>query len=173
MVVRAIESPKIMEQVPEGLTKAVFDDPDVEAIRKAAFEVYTHSEMLDRDTVAAHLRILGRKRAVELLETFPVGQPMDPLSNEGRDWIDAIGRFHVARTLVAEVQATKRADEEGVEIMGAAHQARIMQKVIERRSASRSVVDETVTSPASDGAQDLRNAIGGMGAAMESKRSED
>jgi hypothetical protein len=98
---------------------------------------------------------------------------MDPGSNEGRDWLDAIGRFHVARTLAVEVQATKRADEEGVDIMSAAHQARIMQKVIERRSASRSVVDETVASSASDGVQDLRNAIGGMGAAMESKRSED
>ena len=61
----------------------------------------------------------------------------------------------------------------GVEIMSAAHQARIMQKVIARRSASRSVVDETVTSPAQDGVQELRNALGGMGAAMESKRSED
>jgi DNA primase len=173
LVVRAIESPRMMEQVPEGLAKAVFDDPDVDIIRTAAFDVYNGSEMLDRTTVAAHLRSLGRKRAVELLETFPVGQPMDPMSNEGRDWLDAIGRFHVARTLAVEVQATKRADEEGVEIMSAAHQARIMQKVIERRSASRSVVDEAITSPASDGAQDLRNAIGGMGAAMESKRSED
>jgi DNA primase len=173
LVVRAIESPRMMEQAPEALAKAVFDDPDADAIRTAAFDVYNGSEMLDRTTVAAHLRSLGRKRAVELLETFPVGQPMDPLSNEGRDWLDAIGRFHVARTLAVEVQATKRADEEGVEIMSAAHQARIMQKVIERRSASRSVVDEATTSPASDGAQDLRNAIGGMGAAMESKRSED
>lgn len=173
LVVRALESPKIMEQAPEALAKAVFDDPDVDAIRNAAFDVYNGSEMLDRATVAAHLRSLDRKRAVELLETFPVGQPMDPLSNEGRDWLDAIGRFHVARTLVAEVEATKRADEEGVEIMSAAHQARIMQKVIARRSASRSVVDETVTSPAQDGVQELRNALGGMGAAMESKRSED
>jgi DNA primase len=173
LVVRAIESPRMMEQAPEALAKAVFDDPDADAIRTAAFDVYNGSEMLDRTTVAAHLRSLGRKRAVELLETFPVGQPMDPLSNEGRDWLDAIGRFHVARTLAVEVQATKRADEEGVEIMSAAHQARIMLKVIERRSASRSVVDEATTSPASDGAQDLRNAIGGMGAAMESKRSED
>ena len=74
---------------------------------------------------------------------------------------------------MAEVQATKRAEEEGVEIMGAVHQARIMQKVIARRSASRSVVDEAVTSPASEGVQELRNALGGMGAAMESKRSED
>ena len=173
LVVRALESPKIMEQAPEALAKAVFDDPDVDAIRNAAFDVYNGSEMLDRATVAAHLRSLDRKRAVELLETFPVGQPMDPLSNEGRDWLDAIGRFHVARTLIAEVEATKRADEEGVEIMSAAHQARIMQKVIARRSASRSVVDETVTSSAQDGVQELRNALGGMGAAMESKRSED
>lgn len=173
LVVRALESPQIMEQGREVLFRAVFEDPDVSAIRDASFYVCDNTEMLDRPTVAAHLRSLGRKRAVELLETFPVGQPMDPRSNEGRDWIDAIGRFPVARTLVAEVQATKRADEEGVEIMSAAHQARIMQKVIERRSASRSVVDETVTSPAADGAQDLRNAIGGMGAAMESKRSED
>jgi DNA primase len=173
LVVRAIESPRMMEQAPEALAKAVFEDPDADAIRTAAFDVYNSAEMLDRTTVAAHLRSLGRKRAVELLETFPVGQPMDPLSNEGRDWLDAIGRFHVAKTLAVEVQATKRADQEGVEIMSAAHQARIMQKVIERRSASRSVVDEAITSPASDGAQDLRNAIGGMGAAMESKRSED
>lgn len=173
MVVRALESPQLMEQGREVLFRAAFDDPDVAALRDAAFYVYDNTEMLDRHTVAAHLRSLGRKRAVELLETFPVGQPMDPRSNEGRDWLDAIGRYPVARTLVAEVQATKRADEEGVEIMSAAHQARIMQKVIERRSASRSVVDEAITSPASDGVQDLRNAIGGMGAAMESKRSED
>ena len=173
LVVRALESPQLMEQGREVLFRAAFDDPDVSAIRDAAFYVYDNTEVLDRTTVAAHLRSLGRKRAVELLETFPVGQPMDPRSIEGRDWLDAIGRFPVARTLVAEVQATKRADEEGVELMSAAHQARIMQKVIERRSASRSVVDETVTSPAADGVQELRNAIGGMGAAMESKRSED
>jgi DNA primase len=173
LVVRAMENPQIMEQSREVLVKAAFEDPDVQSIRDAAFYVYDHTEMLDRAAVAAHLRSLGRKRAVELLETFPVGQPMDPRSNEGRDWLDALGRFPVARTLVAEVQATKQAHEEGVEIMGAVHQARIMQKVIARRSASRSVVDEAVTSPANEGVQELRNALGGMGAAMESKRSED
>lgn len=173
LVVRALESPQIMEQGREVLFRAVFPDTDVALIRDAAFYVYDNTEMLDRHGVAAHLRSLGRKRAVELLETFPVGQPMDPRSNEGRDWLDAIGRFPVARTLVAEVEATIRADGEGVELMSAAHQARIMQKVIARRSASRSVVDETVTSPAQDGVQELRDALGGMGAAMESKRSED
>jgi DNA primase len=173
LVIRALESPHIMEQSREALFRAAFEDPDVQAIRDAAFYVYDHTEMLDRPTVAAHLRSLGRKRAVELLETFPVGQPMDPRSAEGRDWLDALGRFPVARTLVGEVKATVRAEEEGVEMMSASHQARIMAKVLDRRRASRSVVDEAVTSPADEGVQELRDAVGGMGAAMENKRSED
>lgn len=173
LVVRAIESPGIMELAREALTRAAFEDPDVVAIRDAAFYVYDHTEMLDRPAVAAHLRSLGRKRAVELLETFPVGQPMDPRSAEGRDWLDALGRFPVAKALVGEVKATVRADEEGVEMMSAAHQARIMQKVIARRSASRSVVEEAASSPADQGVQELRDAVGGMGVAMENKRSED
>jgi DNA primase len=173
LVVRALESPQILEQSHETLFKATFDDQDVEAIRKAAFDLYESAEMLDRNTVAAHLRSLGRKRAVELLETFPVGRPMDPRSAEGRDWLDALGRFPVARTLVGEVKATVRAEGEGVEIMSASHQARIMAKVLDRRRASRSVVDEAVTSPADEGVQELRDALGGMGAAMELKRSED
>lgn len=173
LVVRALESPAIMEQGREVLFRAVFEDPDVAAIRDAAFYVYDNTEMLDRPAVAAHLRSLGRKRAVELLETFPVGQPMDPRSAEGRDWLDALGRFPVARKLVGEVKATVRADDEGVEIMSASHQARIMAKVIDRRRASRSVIDEAVTSPADEGVQELRDAIGGMGVAMENKRSED
>jgi DNA primase len=173
LVVRAIESPEIMEQAREALTRAAFDDADVIAIRDAAFYVYDHAEMLDRSAVAAHLRSLGRKRAVELLETLPVGQPMDPRSNEGRDWLDALARFPVARTLVSEVKATVRADEEGEAVMAKAHQARIMAKVIARRRASRSVLDEAATTPASQGVQDLRDAVGEMGAAMENKSSED
>jgi hypothetical protein len=79
----------------------------------------------------------------------------------------------VAKALVGEVKATVRAEEEGVEVMSAAHQARIMQKVIARRTARRSVVEEAVASPADQGVQELRDAVGGMAAAMENKRSED
>ncbi|HOZ28608.1 MAG TPA: DNA primase [Hyphomonadaceae bacterium] len=173
LLVRAIETPELFESAREALAKSEYDDPDIGAIRDTAFDVYQSSEKLDLPTVAAHLRILDRKRAVELLEPFLRRQPGNNPDGAGQDWLDAMERFPVARTLVAEVQATKWAEEEGVEIMGAVHQARIMQKVIARRSASRSVVDEAVTSPASEGAQELRNALGGMGAAMESKRSEE
>ena len=173
LLVRAIMAPELFESAREALAKSEYDDPDVAAIRDTAFDVYQSAEKLDLPTVAAHLRILDRKRAVELLEPSLRRQPDNDPDAASQDWLDAMERFPVARTLVAEVQATKRAEEEGVEIMGAVHQARIMQKVIARRSASRSVVDEAVTSPASEGAQELRNALGGMGAAMESKRSED
>ena len=74
---------------------------------------------------------------------------------------------------MSEIEEAKRAEGEGVDVMSPAHQARLMQKVIARRSASRSVVDETVTFSAQEGVQELRDALGGMGAAMESKRSED
>ncbi len=173
LLVRAIMVPDRFEAAREAIAKTEYGDPDVGAIRDTAFDVYESAEKLDLDTVAAHLRILDRKRAVELLEPFLRRQLGDDPEAMSRDWLDATERFPVAKTLVGEVQATIRADEEGVEIMGAAHQARIMQKVIARRSASRSVVDEAATSPASEGADRLRNAVGGMGAAMESKRSED
>jgi DNA primase len=173
LLVRAILVPEHFESAREALAKTEYEDPDVQVIRDTAFDVYQSSEKLDLPTVAAHLRILDRKRAVELLEPYLRRQPGDDPDVTSRDWLDAMERFPVARTLVGEVQATKRADEEGVEIMSAVHQARLMQKVIARRSASRSVVDEAVTSPASEGAQELRNALGGMSAAMESKRSED
>ncbi len=173
LLIRAILVPEHFESAREALAKSEYDDPDVAAIREAAFDVYQSAEKLDLPTVAAHLRILDRKRAVELLEPFLRRQPGADLDVGSRDWLDAMERFPIARTLVAEVQATKRADEEGVEIMSAAHQNRLMQKVIARRSASRSVVDEAVATPASEGVQELRNALGGMGAAMESKHSED
>src|SRR6185295_7965711 len=54
LVVRALESPQILEQSREALLKAAFEDPDVEAIRKAAFDLYETVEMLDRSAVAAH-----------------------------------------------------------------------------------------------------------------------
>ena len=83
LVVRALESPQIMEQGREALAGRFSTIRTSTAIRDAAFYVYDNTEMLDRPTVAAHLRSLGRKRAVELLETFPVGQPMDPRVERG------------------------------------------------------------------------------------------
>jgi DNA primase len=171
LVVRAIESPAILEQVREAMAHAAFDD-DVIAIRDAAFYVLDNTESLDRAAVAAHLRSLGRKRAVELLEIMPVGQPMDPRSNEGRVWLDALERFPVAATIAGEAKTTVRGDGDS-EVLSAQHEARIRATVVGRRNASRPILDDAVASTADDGSQKLRNAVGNLGHAMERKRPED
>jgi DNA primase len=171
-VVRAIESPQLLEQAREAATRAVFDDPDVSAIRDAAFYVLDNTESLDRHAVAAHLRSLGRKRAVDLLETMPVRQPMDPRSGEGRDWLLALERFPVATTIAGEARSTVQGDDD-IGGLSAAHEARIRAMMAERRRASRSVVDEAAASLSDDGVQRLRAALGVMDAAMERSRSED
>jgi DNA primase len=172
LIVRTLESPMIFEQAREAISGMAFDDSDVAAIRDAAFHILENTEMLDRTAVAAHLRNLGRKRAVELLEIFPVGQPKDPRSAEGLDLLDALARFPVASKLAGEVRATIEAEGEG-KTMSRPHEARIKAGVLGRRRASRSVVEEAVTGSASEGVQELRDALGGMGAAMEQKRPED
>lgn len=172
LIVRAIECPGILEQGREAAAHAVFEDPDVQAIRDAAFYVLDNTESLDRTAVAAHLRSLGRKRAVELLETMPVGQPMDPRSNEGRDWLDALERFPVAVTIAGEARSTVQGDDD-IGGLSATHEARIRAMISDRRRTSRSITDEANTTMADGGKQRLRTAMQGMGAAMEQNGPED
>lgn len=171
LVVRAIESPAILEQAREAMAHAAFDD-DVVAIRDAAFYVLDNTESLDRAAVAAHLRSLGRKRAVELLEIMPVGQPMDPRSSEGRDWLDALERFPVAATIAGEAKATVLGDD-SIGGLSAQHEARIRAMMLDRRKANRSMVDEAADSTSDGGAKRLQAAVGGMKDAMERRRPED
>jgi DNA primase len=177
LVVRALESPLILEDSREELFKAEFADPVVEQVRKAAFEVYESAEMLDRAGVAAHLRILGHKRAAELLETFQVGPPMDPRSSEGRDWLDAIRRFHVARTLAAEARAASAVIEGGEPLATPAQEARRKARVVARKKAGLSISEQLPAGAmAKDGAV-LREAIDiadeAFGRSKEIKSSED
>jgi len=177
LVIRAIETPQIFEQAREQLSKTVFEDDDVSAIRDAAFYVYSTAELLDRSAVEAHLLAQDRKRAVELLRTFPVGQPMDPRSSEGRDWLDALGRFPVAQTLVAEVQATKVGTSGQEPLMTAKYEAQLRAAVIDRRKASRSLHESSEGGPLIKGENKLRAAIEkadvAFGVNAETKRSED
>lgn len=172
LIVRAIESPEILEHAREAASRAVFDDPDVVAIRDAAFYVLDNTESLDRAAVAAHLRSLGRKRAVELLETMPVMPSMDPRSGEGRGWLDALERFPVSAAIAGEARSTVQG-EDGAEVLSAAHEARIRAMVIDRWRIGRSGVEEAASGSASDGSQSLRAALGGMKVAMEQRRPED
>jgi DNA primase len=70
LLVRAIETPGLLERVREPLAHAEFPDPDVQAIRDAAFSVLDAGESLDRRAVAAHLpRNCSRNTPLSVLWT--------------------------------------------------------------------------------------------------------
>jgi DNA primase len=161
LLVRAIESPAIFELARQRLAEAEFADADIAAIRDAAFDVAKDAEKLDRSAVAAHLRIFGRKRSVELLEDLPPGEPLDLLTTEGRDWSVALDRFVITSRLVAESEAV-RAEEGDDESERRRLWARHKAHVLERKMASRSSVDEAMSDPANEGADELRSMLGGL-----------
>lgn len=110
LLVRAIETPGLLEAAREDLTRADFLDPDLSAIRDAALSVLDDREKLDRRTVAAHLRILGRTRSEKLLEEYPATEALDLSSEVGALWYTALKQFPAttavndeARSVVQEV----------------------------------------------------------------------
>lgn len=161
LLVRAIESPEFFELARQRLAEAEFQDADISAIRDAAFDVAKDAEKLDRPAVAAHLRIFGRKRSVELLEDFPCGAPLDLLTTEGRDWSVALDRFVITSRLIAESEAV-RAEEGDDESERRRLWARHKAHVLERKMAGRSSVDEAMSDPANEGADELRSMLGGL-----------
>lgn len=169
LVVRAIENTHLIETAQESLAHAAFQDADVEAIRNAAFDVLDGAGQLDRDQVAAHLRSLGRKRAVELLEMCAREPAIGSATPEARDWCDALERFPAARAHMSggEVQAEVGA----VSRLTAEIEARLKAARIESLKMTRSLTDEAMTTSSGDqGPSKLREAMAQMGAAFAARQ---
>jgi DNA primase len=166
LLARAIDSPLVFEQVREALCQAEFVDRDVAAIRDAAFHIVESGDALDRDAVAAHLRILGRKRAVDLLGSIPSGSGLDPQSPDGRELVAAIQRFAVATVISGE--SAVQLEEGDVEMMSAPHEARIRAYAADRRKMARWSGDDSGVDPvnAAD-SQKLGEALRSMGAEVQ------
>ncbi|MDP3492186.1 MAG: DNA primase [Hyphomonadaceae bacterium] len=177
LLVRAIMVPMHFEAAREALAKTEYPDPDVEDIRKAAFDMYESAEKLDLATVAAHLRTLDRKRAVELLEPYLRGQLSVSFGAASRDWLDAMERFPVARKLEGEVQSTKVGTGGEEPLSTARYEARLRAAIIDREKASRSVNEDAGDDSPIKGENKLRTAIekadAVFGVSAETKRSED
>ena len=111
LLVRCVDNPLIVEDVRDALVVADFLREDLNALRDAILDVQDFCGELDRSAVAAHLRNLGRTRAVKLLDEYPKTEPLDLSSPEGRHWLDALERFPTVAALRAE------ADVEDVEAL--------------------------------------------------------
>jgi hypothetical protein len=139
----------------------VFADPDVSAIRDAAFDVLETGQALDRSVVAAHLRILGRNRAVDLLGSIPCGGRLEPPSPEGQVLLAAIQRFPVATVISGE--SAVELEEGDVAMMSAPHEARIRAYAADRRRMARWNTEDSGVDPASaSDSQKLDEALRSM-----------
>lgn len=96
LIVRAIDTPILLEQGGEQLAKAAFPDIDVNLLRDAIFDLLDAEEGLDRAAVKAHLHQSGRTRAIQLLEDYPIAPPINPDGAEGREWLIALEQFGVS-----------------------------------------------------------------------------
>jgi DNA primase len=109
LIVKAIDSPNLIEEAGETLAMANFRDEDVSALRNAALDVQDFAEKLDREAIASHLRSLGRTRSAKLLEEYPRTEPIDLSMEQGREWLIALERFPTVAALKDEADATKDA----------------------------------------------------------------
>ncbi len=165
-LIKAINSPGILERAREAICAAEFNDPDVNAIRDAAFSVLDNGERLDRAAVAAHLRSLGRNNAVSLLETtIPAGRPVEPDSAEGIVLLRALQRFPAANVMVDEARITREGGE--VDALTDVDEARLRAMVLGRRKVNRWSSDELIVAGDEGGPGRLKEALGGLESEMK------
>ncbi len=154
MIIRAIDSPALMEEAKELLAMADFGDENLISLRNAALDVQDFGEKVDRDAIAAHLRSLGRTSSAKLLEEYPNQEPIDPSSTIGREWLAALERFPTVAALRDEAESEKNAfaSANGVE-EHKAEWARRKRLVAERqalKAKSQEMLDDITTSNSQD-----------------------
>lgn len=93
LVVRAIDTPALLDRGGEVLVTADFPDGDVRAIRDVIFDLIDTAHPLDRTVLKAHLMQSGRTRAIQLLDEYPTTPPIDPDGAEAREWLVALEQF--------------------------------------------------------------------------------
>ncbi len=90
LLIRAAESPALVDNAREELAAALFPDDDVAAIRDAIIDLFDSNTELDRVVLKDHLRSLGRTRAVTLLDSYPTAAPLAAGESQGREWLIAL-----------------------------------------------------------------------------------
>ena len=96
LLVRAVESPHLIDIALETLSMATFPDPDVAAIRDVLISLPEADKGVDRGTIRDHLVLRGNTRAADLLETYPEIPEIAPDGPEEREWLIALEQY-VAR----------------------------------------------------------------------------
>ncbi len=130
LLVRAIDSPALLDRCAEALAEAPFPDQDVAAICHSALDLIHADKTVDREAVTSHLEDAGKSRAVMLLKDYPKAPSLDPDEIEGREWLIALEQFAAAGRTSDEGGFEAEDDATG----SASAWRRHHQKVAERRA---------------------------------------
>ena len=96
LLVRAVDSPHLIDVGFETLSMAVFLDEDVATLRDVIISWPDAGAGVDRSAIANHLTELGHVRAAELLNSYPATSTIAPDGAEEREWLIALEQY-VAR----------------------------------------------------------------------------
>jgi DNA primase len=95
-VVRAVDTPELLDMGAETLALAVFADVDVSLIRDTVLDFAHAGNPIDRGALCAHLADVGNMRASRLLKEYPHTPPIAVDGPEAREWLIALEQYMVA-----------------------------------------------------------------------------
>ncbi|MCB9972220.1 MAG: DNA primase [Hyphomonas sp.] len=95
-IVRAVDTPALLDIGAETLALSAFADPDVSLIRDALLDLAHAGNPIDRKGLCAHLAEAGNMRAASLLKEYPETPQIAVDGPEAREWLIALEQYMVA-----------------------------------------------------------------------------
>ncbi|WP_439619939.1 DNA primase [Hyphomonas sp.] len=97
-IVRAVDSPFLLDFGAETLAAAAFPDPDVSHIRDCVLDFVNAGKPIDRKALSAHLLEAGNMRASRLLKDYPDTPQIAADGPEAREWLIALEQYMAVRS---------------------------------------------------------------------------
>ncbi|KCZ85562.1 DNA primase [Hyphomonas adhaerens MHS-3] len=140
-VVRAVDTPELLDLGAETLAAAVFADPDVSRMRDAVLDFADAGKPIDREALSAHLAEAGNMRAASLLNEYPQTPPIAVDGPEAREWLIALEQYMVAGRS-AEQDTDTGMDDAGADATSSPSAWRRKHQLVAERRALRARMNE-------------------------------
>ncbi|MCA8902484.1 MAG: toprim domain-containing protein, partial [Hyphomonas sp.] len=140
-IVRAVDTPGLLDTGAETLAQAAFADPDVSLLRDALLDLAHAGIPIDRKGVCAHLAEAGNTRAASLLNEYPITPQIAVDGPEAREWLIALEQYMVAGRS-AELEADAGMDDAGADATSSPSAWRRKHQLVAERRALKARMNE-------------------------------
>lgn len=140
-VVRAVDTPELLDLGAETLAAAAFVDPDVSLLRDAVLDFAHAGKPIDRGALCAHLAEAGNMRAASLLKEYPQTPPIAVDGPEAREWLIALEQYMVVGRS-AEQDTDAGMDDAGADATSSPSAWRRKHQLVAERRALRARMNE-------------------------------